>query len=430
MNSSRYARSEEFLKTAEAVIPLGSQTYSKSKTQLPYGVSPFFADRGEGPYLYDIDGNKYIDYVCSLGAITLGYCDPDIDSAVSEQLKKGVIFSLPSKLEAEVAQAIVDAIPCAEMVRFGKNGSDATAGAVRLARAYTGRERIVTCGYHGWQDWYIGTTSRNLGVPETTRTLTHPVRYNDLDAVRVLFETYPNQIAAIIMEPINFEVPKEGYLADLKALCHQQGALLVFDEVVTGFRYPSGSAQAYLGVEPDLVTLGKGLANGYPLSAVAGRAEIMKLMEEIFFSFTMGGEALSLAAAKACLNKIKSHDTLRSINARGTRLQTGFRTLIKREGLTDVLSLAGDPSWSLIGFRDQPGISGLDLKTLFMQECFRRGIFNIGLHFISYAHTDADIDATLDAYGEIFPILKAALASGDVKSRLECSPLVPLFKVR
>ncbi|MBL8397893.1 MAG: aminotransferase class III-fold pyridoxal phosphate-dependent enzyme [Candidatus Accumulibacter sp.] len=428
--STRYAASEKFLQRAERVIPLGSQTFSKSRTQFPLGVSPLFADRGEGAYLYDIDNNRYLDFICSLGAITLGHADPDMTAAVVKQLGLGVVFSLPSRLEAEVAERIVDRVPCAEMVRFGKNGSDATAGAIRLARAFTGRERVAVCGYHGWQDWYIGATSRHLGVPESTRALTHTIAYNDVAALDALFNEYPGEFSALIMEPMNFVDPRPGYLSEVKSCCHKHGALLIFDEVVTGFRYAPGTAQELLGVTPDLVTLGKGLANGFPLSAIAGRADVMKLMEEVFFSFTMGGETLSLASARACLDKQYEKDTLNAIERLGDRLKADVGERIRTHGLEGILSIVGHPSWTLIGFADRPGATAFELKTLYMQECFRRGILSFGVHFISYAMTEADIDFALAAYDEIFPILAAAVETGDCRRFLECEPLVPLFKVR
>jgi glutamate-1-semialdehyde 2,1-aminomutase len=422
--------SNSFLARAERVIPLGSQTFSKSRTQYPVGVSPLFAERGEGPYLIDIDGNRYVDYVCSLGAVTLGYCDADVNAAVVDQLNLGTLFSLPSRFETEVAEAIVETVPCAEMVRFGKNGSDATAGAVRLARAFTNRDRIVVCGYHGWQDWYIGTTTRNRGVPEATRSLTHTMTYNKIETLEALFKARPFEIAAVVMEPMSFEEPKPGYLETVKEMCHKFGALLVFDEIVTGFRFSPGTAQELLGVTPDLVTLGKGLANGFPLSAVAGRADVMKLMEEVFFSFTMGGEAISLAAARACFIKRKEHGVLDQIFRVGERLKAGINKLITTSQLTDIVNLSGHPSWTLLTFRDQPGASAAELKTLFMQECFKRGILTIGIHFISYAHSDSEIDQTLSVYQEVFPILRSAVDEGNCRKFLSCEPLVPLFKVR
>ncbi len=255
-SNMRYEKSEAYLEIAEQVIPLGSQTFSKSRTQYPYGVSPYFIEQGEGSKVWDIDGNQYIDFINSLAAITLGYKDPDIDNAVKKQLENGITFSLPHRLEAEVAQMIIDMVPCAEMVRFGKNGSDATAGAIRLARAYTGKEHVLVCGYHGWQDWYIGSTVRDLGVPDSTKALTHIFEYNNLKSLEDCFEKYHSKVAAVIMEPMNVIFPKDGFLEGVKKLTNENNALLIFDEVITGFRFSNGGAQEYFGVTPDLCTFG------------------------------------------------------------------------------------------------------------------------------------------------------------------------------
>ena len=425
-----YNRSQAQLKRSEQVIPLGSQTFSKSRTQLPVGAAPLFARRGHGGHIEDVDGNRYLDFVCSLGAITLGHRDPDVDMAVRAQLDDGVLFSLAHPLETEVAELICERIPCAEKVRFGKNGSDATAGAVRVARAFTGRDHVAVCGYHGWQDWYIASTSRNLGVPEATRALTHDFPYGDLGALEALLKSQPDEFAAVIMEPKAFVEPSADYLNELKALVHAHGALLIFDEVVTGFRFTPGSAQARYGCTPDLCSLGKGLANGYPLSAVAGRADVMALMEEVFFSFTMGGETLSLAATKATLEKIARDDTLQHIAETGQVLLDGMKPLLARHDLADVMDVIGDPSWSLITFTKQPGLDAFTLKTLFIQECCARGVLNIGLHFLNYAHTRDDMQHALAVYDQVFACLREAIDSGDLNSYLKAEPLVPLFSVR
>lgn len=429
-NAPRFTQSVDFLNRAERVIPLGSQTFSKSKTQLPVGAAPLFAARGEGPYLYDIDGNRLIDFVCSLGAITLGHGDPDITEAVIAQAKEGAVFSLAHPLETIVAEKIVEMIPCAEMVRFGKNGSDATTGCVRLARAYTGRDHIAMCGYHGWQDWSIGTTARDRGVPATTKALTHTFPYNDLDALDQVLKSQPDGFAAVIMEPVAFTKPTPGYLEDVRDLAHKHGALFVMDEIVTAFRYRGGSAQAMYGVTPDLCSLGKGMANGFPISVVAGRADIMKLMEEIFFSFTMGGETVSLAAANALIDKVRAKNTLDAIAIEGERLMSGLSALIAKHGLSDVMSVSGDPCWQLITIQDRPNLSQWDLKTLWVQETARRGVLNIGIHFIGYSHTAEVIAEGLAAYDEALAVMKAAVDAGSTAGLLECEPLKPLFRVR
>jgi glutamate-1-semialdehyde 2,1-aminomutase len=428
--SERYHCSEEMLERALKSIPLGSQTFSKSKTQYPIGVSPFFLKKGYGCYVWDVDGNKYLDMISALASITLGYSDPDVTQAVHQQLEDGVIFSLPHPIEIDVAERICAMVPCAERVRFGKNGSDATAGAIRLARAYTRRDRVAVCGYHGWQDWYIGSTARSLGVPDATRSLTHSFPYNDIQALDTLLQKHPGEFAAIIMEPMNISEPLPGYLEDVKRRTHRHGALLIFDETITGFRFDNGGAQKIFGVTPDLATFGKGLANGFPLSAIAGRAEVMQLMEEIFFSFTFGGEALSLAAAKATLDKLQAEPILAVIKRRGERLLEALQIIIKKNNLESWLSLAGYPTWSFLIFKDIDSYTQWDIKTLFMQEMQARGVLTLGTHNLNYAHSDQDLDYLLAVYEKVLPKIGAAITNGNLRELLKCDPLVPLFKVR
>lgn len=426
-----FAKSEEYLARAQRTIPLGSQTFSKSRTQYPHGVSPYFISRGQGSRVWDLDGNEYIDFVSGLASITLGYQDEDVTRAVRDQLdSSGVIFSLPHTLEAEVAELICEMVPCAEMVRFGKNGSDATSGAIRLARAYTERERVAVCGYHGWQDWYIGSTTRNRGVPRATCDLTHNFAYNNLDTLQLLLDQHRGEFAAVILEPMNIVEPQAGFLLGVKTLAHAHGALLIFDETITGFRFAVGGAQEYFGVTPDLATFGKGLANGYPVSAVAGRRDVMKLMEEIFFSFTFGGEALSLAAAKATLTKLKSEPVVATLKARGLAIIAGIRSIINDERLEDLFSVSGHPSWSFLNLRDARGASAFETKTLLMQELHQRGILSLGTHNLSYAHSEADIEALLAVYAEVLPLIGRTLDDGTLRQVLRCEPLLPLFKLR
>ncbi len=430
VNSPVFTESETLLERALRTIPLGAQTFSKSAVQYPRGVSPYFLERGDGCRVWDVDGNEYIDFVNGLCAMTLGYRDPDVDAAVRGQLDRGVIFSLSHPLEMQVAETIVEMVPCAEMVRFGKNGSDATTGAIRLARAFTGRDRIAACGYHGWQDWYIGSTSRNRGVPQATRELTHGFAFNKLDTLRDLFRKFPGEIAAVILEPMNTTRPAPGFLEGVRDLCKAEGALLVFDEMITGFRFADGGAQQLFGVTPDLCSLGKGMANGYPLSAVAGRADVMALMEEVFFSFTMGGEALSLAAALATMEKTRTMAVTARLAELGTRLQDGVEERIARHGCSDFLSSAGHPSWSFLLFADCGDYSSWDIKTLWMQEILARGILSFGTHNMSYAHGPAEIDRLLEVYDEVFPVLRAAVLENRMNDYLRCAPLQPLFRVR
>jgi glutamate-1-semialdehyde 2,1-aminomutase len=428
--SLRYKKSEAMLERARRTIPLGAQTFSKSITQFPFGVSPYFAEKASGSRLWDVDGNEYVDFVNGLAAVTLGYGDSDVNAAVVQQLAKGTVFSLSGELEAAVAEEIVAMVPCAEMVRFGKNGSDATAGAVRIARAWTGRDLVLVCGYHGWQDWYIGATTRNKGVPAATSALTERFPYNDAAALEALLKQHSGQVAAIIMEAGGPELPIDGYLQQVRRLATEHGAVLIFDETITGFRFANGGAQELYNVTPDLATLGKGLANGFPLSAVCGRRDIMTEMEEVFFSFTMGGELLSLAAALACLQKMRQEPVIETVRQRGSHLVEGLKQRIVRHGASSFARVSGEPSWSFLLLDDAATASAFELKTLLLQELFVRGFLFIGTHNMSYAHSAQDIDSLLAAYDEILPMLKDVAENGALKQYLHCDPLVPLFKLR
>ncbi len=426
--SRTFKQSEQLLKRAEQTIPLGSQTFSKSKTAYPFGVSPFFIERGKGCQVWDVDGNQYTDYVSGLLSVSLGYCDQDVDHAVIEQLKSGVTFSLPHRLETEVAEMLVDMVPCAEMVRFGKNGSDATSAAVRLARAFTGKDHIAVCGYHGWQDWYIGSTSRDLGVPEATKALTHAFIYNDIDSLASLFSKY--QFAAVIMEPMNLHYPKQGFLEAVKALCEQHHTLLIFDEMITGFRFSLGGAQELFNVTPDLATFGKGMANGYPISAVVGRKDVMILMEDIFFSGTFAGETLSLAATKATLTKIKQQNVLPHIHAMGEKLKQGLEQIVINLGRPKWLNVCGHPAWSFLQLLDSENYSSWQLKSLFLQEMNQRGLLLGGGHNLNFSHQAADIELLLSAYNEVLFLIAETIEQQNFNQIFHGQVLEPLFKVR
>jgi len=427
---TRYKASEQLLARALETIPLASQTFSKSTVQFPVGAAPLFLEKGAGSKVWDVDGNEYLDFMSALLCVSIGYADEDVTNAVCDQIKTGVSFSLPHRLEMEVAEQLVDLIPCAEKVRFGKNGSDATSAAIRLARAYTNKDMVLVCGYHGWQDWYIGSTTRSLGVPKSTAELTKVFKYNDIDSLSDLVKAHQGKIAAIIMEPMNVAFPAPGYLKTVQQIAKEEGAVFIFDETITGCRFAKGGAQEYFGITPDLATFGKGLANGFPLSAVVGKTEIMDLMEDIFFSGTFGGETASLAAAKVVLTKVDKLDVPAILSATGEYLLEKLNALIKELACEFFLSTAGHPSWSFLLIADTANYTSYEIKTLFMQEMLKRGILTLGTHNISYSHSLEDIDTLINCYKEVLPILKVALENKDLLSKLECEPLVPLFKVR
>lgn len=426
---TRYSKSERHLSRAQFTIPLGSQTFSKSRTQYPVGISPLYIDRAKGSKVWDLDGNKYIDLVSSLASVTLGYGDRRVDRAVRKQLQSGVSYSLPGILEAEVAEKICQLVPSAEMVRFGKNGTDATTAAVRLARAYTGKDRVVVCGYHGWQDWYIGSTSRNKGVPRATSDLTEAFKFNDLESLQKILSER-DDVACVVMEPMNVRFPNPGFLEGVRELTDKCGVILVFDETITGFRFSEGGAQELFNVIPDLSTFGKGIANGFPLSAVVGKREIMMEMEEIFFSGTFGGELLSLSAAKIVLGLHLRGDVVPLLKVIGEDLNSATESLIRESGLDEVLSLSGHPTWKFLNWSDHESATAAELKTYFMQECFKSGVMVLGTHNVNAALSKSDLNKILKVYQMIFSDMQFSLASGNLQAKLEAKPLQPLFSIR
>jgi glutamate-1-semialdehyde 2,1-aminomutase len=423
-----YKKSDQLLERALKSIPLGSQTFSKSLTQYPRGVSPFFIERGRGARVWDVDGNEYIDFVNSLAAVTVGYCDEEIDNAVQKQMKNGVTFSLPHKLEIELAEKLIEIIPCAESVRFAKNGTDATSAAVRIARAYTGKEHIAVCGYLGWQDWYIGSTSRDLGVPKSVKDLTHKFEYNNIKSLEKLFQE--QDLACVIMEPMNIEYPKNNFLKKVKELAHNNNALLIFDETITGFRYSLGGAQELFGITPDMATFGKGMANGYPLSAVVGNNKVMQKVEDIFFSGTFGGETLSLAAASKIIDKYKSDGVIEYFSEIGTYLLELLNQLIESEELGDIFWTSGHPSWSFLHIKDQANYSLFEIKTFFLQEMLKQGILTLGAHNLSFSHTKKDVDKLIEVYQKVLPLIKKNVEENTLIDNIKGDILKPLFKVR
>jgi len=425
-----FKNSIKHLAVAEVTIPLGSQTFSKSKTQYPVGISPLYASRAKGAFLWDIDNNKYIDLVNALASVTLGYGDTRVAREVSKQLRKGISLTLPTKLESQVADLLTELIPSAEMVRFSKNGSDATAAAIRIARSYTGRDHILVCGYHGWQDWYIGSTSRNKGVPSAVSHLTHSFHYNDIDSLIKKLSMLENKVAAVILEPMSSEFPKDKFLEQVRELTSKAGAVLIFDEIITGFRFSKGGAQALFNIVPDLSTFGKGIANGFPLSAVVGKKEIMLEMENVFLSGTFGGELLSLSAAKSVLERHITEDVCGELFAKGELLAQLTLDAIDEHNLHSVVDLSGHPTWKFINWRQTNNYSPEEIKTYFMQEIFQHGVLVLGTHNISLSHSKRIIAKIANSYSIVFKKIKQVLEDDNLRDKLRVPPLVPLFKVR
>lgn len=425
---SEFINSNNLLERARRVIPSMSQTFSKAPNQWARGVSPHYLVRGDGAWVWDADGNRYLDHLMALGPIILGYNNARVNDAIRAQLEDGITFSQMHPLEVEVAELLTELIPCAEMVRFGKTGSDATAAAVRLSRGFTGRSRIAMCGYHGWHDWCIGTTTRDLGVPDAVKELTHTFNYNDLGSLKALLEAHPGEFAAVIMEPVGVVEPEEGFLNGVKELAHDCGAILIFDEVVTGFRLAMGGAQEYYGVVPDLACVGKGMANGMPLSAVVGRADIMNKFDDMFYSGTFGGETLSLAACKATIEELRATDGINHIWQYGDALLDGINKAINDNGLNGVIVPMGQGVRSIITFPHEDDSEILRRRTFFMQECVKRGLLYYCLHVPCLAHGDEELAFTIKVINEVMPMFAAAHQADDFADRLEGPSVEAVFR--
>jgi glutamate-1-semialdehyde aminotransferase len=415
------------LARARRSIPGASQTLSKGADMFVEGAYPAFLQRGQGCRVWDVDGAEYIDYILGLASITLGYAYPAVTDAVARQLGEGSIFSLPHPLEVEVAERLIEVIPCAEQVRFLKTGSEANSAAVRIARAATGRDVVVYNGYHGWADWYAVTTPRSKGIPKDTAHFIAPFNYNDLPSLARALDEHYGKVAAVIMEAVLLDAPAPGFLEGVKKLAHDHGALLIFDEIVTGFRWATGGAQEYYGVVPDLATFGKGMANGLPLSALVGRADLGRQFEDVFVSSTFGGDTLALAAARATMDEYRRRPVIERLWAVGRRFQEGFKRIAAGAGVP--ADCVGFPVHPKIAFRHPKDETNRALMSLFLQETARRGVlFHFAGFNTSFSHSDADVDESLEACEAALRIVGEAQAEGRVAARLEGKPYGEVFK--
>jgi glutamate-1-semialdehyde aminotransferase len=416
----RFDQSLEWWRRAEKVIPMGTQTLSKSPTQFVQGVTPIYLQRGKGSHVWDVDGNEYVDYPMALGPVLLGYAEPVVDEAIRKQLADGITFTLMHPLEVEVAERIVAMCPGVEAVRFGKSGSDAMSAAVRAARAYTGRDRVLVSGYHGWHDWYIATTTRNRGVPEAVTGLVATFPFDDLETLAVSLRAAPT--AAVIVEPSGATVPSPGYLQGVIDLAREHGAVSVFDEIITGFRLAPGGARQRYGVQPDISCYGKALGNGMPISAVGGTRDVMQVFEDVFYSGTHGGETLSLAAAAAVLDTVADGQVLAEIEQRGQAMLQGIVERILRHGVGGRVMVGGEPQRSVVSFvGDDPLVD----KSWVQQVLAEHGALFNGSMFICARHTDADVQLALDGMDEAF----AVMGSGEnVRLLLKGAPVQPVFR--
>jgi glutamate-1-semialdehyde aminotransferase len=415
---------------AKKVIASGTNTFSRAPGVFPDGVSPKFLEKQYGSHTWDVDGNEYIDMVMGCGPVTIGHNHPDINNAIKAQLDKGTLFSMLNPLEVEVAEKLVDCIPCAEMVKFSKNGSDVCAASIKIARHVTKRDMIFCWGYHGFADWYIATTDRNSGIPQAVKDLSKTFEYNDIDGLKAMFEQYKDRVAAVIMEPVIVEKPEDNYLQKVKDLTHKNGALLIFDEMISGFKFAMGGVQEYLGVVPDLATFGKGITNGMPLGVLAGKEEYMKEFDKVFLSSTYAPEALTLAAASANIDFYKRHNVVDELWSKGEYIENGFNAVIDQYSVRQNISLAGYPVRLMVNSHDDNGIQDPKLATLYQQEMFKHGILCFsGALMLSYSHSKEDLDLLIDAFDKTCKVIKEYLESGkSIDSFLRGIPGAPVFK--
>lgn len=417
--------SNKLYERAQPIMTPVTQTLAKGPGQYINGVAPKYLKKGKGSHVWDVDGNEYLDYNMAIGPLSLGYGYPRVDEAIIEQLKDGITFSMMHELEVILAELVHKIIPNAESIRISKTGADVTSAAVRVARAYTGRNKVLCCGYHGWHDWYISVTSRDSGIPAAVKDLSATFGYNDIKSVK---EALDENTACVILEPFVFEAPADGFLQELKDLCAANGTLLIFDEMWTGFRIAVGGAQEYFGVTPDLACYSKAFANGMPISLLTGRRDVMSLFqEEVFFFTTFGGEALSLAAAVATIQEMIEKDVPAYLAAKGKKLKDGYNALALELGIDGYTRCAGYDCRSLVSFDAAAG-NPLEVKSYVQQELIKRGILWSGFHNMSYSHTDEDVTYTLKAYREVLGLLKEAVEAGDLTSRLKGKPVEAVFR--
>ena len=415
-----FVRSRELEARLHQVIPGGAHTYAKGRDQFPE-LSPGVIERGSGCHVWDVDGNEFIEYGMGLRAVTLGHAYPPVVEAVRESLSLGTNFTRPSRIELECAEAFLELVPGADMVKFTKDGSTADTAALKLARAHTGRDLVAICAEHpffSYDDWFICTTTMDGGIPPVERSFTLRFRYNDADSLKALFLAHPGRIAAVFLEPARTSEPAPGFLQALRALCDEHGAVLVFDEMITGFRWHLGGAQGLYGVVPDLSTFGKAVANGFGLSVLCGKRDIMRLgsreraEDNVFLlSTTHGAETPSLAAAIRTMQIYRTEPVIEHLHRQGERLATGFRAAVRRHGLEPHVELSGRACNLLFGTRGPDGLPSQAFRTLFLQETIRRGVIMPSL-VVSYSHSDVEIDRTIEAIDGALEVYARALQDG------------------
>ncbi|MFI6389185.1 glutamate-1-semialdehyde 2,1-aminomutase [Nonomuraea sp. NPDC050547] len=419
------------------LVPGGAHTYARGDDQYPEGMAPVLV-RGSGARVWDADGNCFVEYGMGLRSVTLGHAYRPVLDAVREVLDQGLSFSRPTELELRAAEDFLAPLPGADMVKFAKNGSDATSGAVRLARAYTGRDLVAVCAqpFFATEDWFVGALEMNAGVPESTRKQTLRFAYNDVGSLRALFDRHPGQIACVIMEAATaLAEPEPGFLEGVRALCTERGALLVFDEMITGYRWAYPGAQEFYGVRPDLACWGKAIGNGFPISALTGRREVMELgglrtdRDRVFLlSSTHGAETVSLTALRAVIRAYTEHDPVAVMEERGRALADGVNSAARELGVADHVAVVGRPSCLIFTTKDAAGQPSQPFRTLFLQELLRHGVLCQSF-VVSAAHTPDDIELTVEAARAALLVYGKALEDG-IDRFLNGAPVAPALRSR
>jgi glutamate-1-semialdehyde 2,1-aminomutase len=415
-----FSRSRELEQRLRRTIPGGAHTYAKGIDQFPE-LSPGVIARGSGCHVWDVDGNEFIEYGMGLRAVTLGHAYAPVVDAVRESLTLGTNFTRPAAIELECAEAFLEVVSGAEMVKFTKDGSTADTAALKLARAFTGRQMVAICAdqpFFSYDDWFIGTTTMDAGIPEFERTPTLRFQYNDVPSLAALFDAHPKQIAAVFLEAERTQPPAPGFLEGLQKLCRERGAVLIFDEMITGFRWHLGGAQGLYGVVPDLSTFGKAVANGFSLSVLCGRRDIMRLgsrereQDSVFLlSTTHGAETPALAAGIRTMQIYRENPVVEHLHRQGERLAAGFRDATARHALKEYVQLSGRICNLLYGTRGPDGKPSQAFRSLFLQETIRRGVLMPSL-VVSYSHTDEDIDRTIAAIDGALGVYARAMQDG------------------
>ena len=415
-----FKKSKALQQKSHALIPGGAHTYAKGDDQYPE-ESPGFLMRGDGCHVWDVDGNEFIEYGMGLRSVTLGHGYKPVVEAAYRQMQLGINFTRPTPIEIECAEKLASLIDGVEMVKFGKNGSDATSAAVKLARAYTGRDMIGICAEHPFfsvDDWFIGSTEMPAGIPQSTRDLTVKFHYNDIESIRALFEHYPGRIACLIMEAERTEPPINDFLNETKELCHKYGALFILDEIITGFRWNLGGAQKLYHIQPDLSAFGKAMANGFSISALVGKKEFMEAggiyhnRERVFLlSLTYGAENHCLAAALETMRIYEENPVIEHLHRQGERLLKGIHQAVTANHLQGHFGVDGRACNLIYYTRDENKQPSQPFRSLFLQEIIKRGVIAPSL-VVSYSHSDQDIDQTIDAIAEALQVYARALDEG------------------